>query len=93
MPKAKTIETNTESNEVEKQDKKSKNKQKQNDKQEDIQPLILVDTSYTSFYRFFATIRWYSFAYPEEFKEFKANAKYDWKTNKIFIVIIMHLKI
>ena len=52
---------------------------------EKVNPIILVDTSYTSFYRFFATIRWFSFAYPEEFKEFKANAKYDWKTNKIFI--------
>jgi 5'-3' exonuclease len=48
-------------------------------------PIILVDTSYTSFYRFFATIRWFSFAYPDEFKELKANNKYDWRTNKIFI--------
>lgn len=47
--------------------------------------LILVDTSYTSFYRFFATIRWFSFAYPEEFKELKNDIKYNWKTNKIFI--------
>ena len=49
------------------------------------QPIILVDTSYTSFYRFFATIRWFGFAYPEEFKELKGNNKYDWKTNKTFI--------
>jgi 5'-3' exonuclease len=48
-------------------------------------PLILVDTSYTSFYRFFATIRWFSFAYPEEFKELKLNNKYDWSKNEIFI--------
>lgn len=48
-------------------------------------PLILIDTSYTSFYRFFATIRWYSFAHPEEFKELKNDNKYDWATNKIFI--------
>lgn len=79
MPKAKKTETNTESNGVKKLDKI------QEEKLKEIQPLILVDTSYTSFYRFFATIRWYSFAYPEEFKEFKADAKYDWKTNKIFI--------
>lgn len=49
------------------------------------QPIILVDASYTSFYRFFATIRWFSFAYPEEFKELKNDTTYDWKTNKIFI--------
>lgn len=48
-------------------------------------PLILVDTSYTSFYRFFATIRWYSFAFPEEFAELKKDSKYNWKLNKLFI--------
>lgn len=48
-------------------------------------PIILVDTSYTSFYRFFATIRWYSFAQPEEFAKYKSDIKYDWKTNKTFI--------
>ena len=48
-------------------------------------PLILIDTSYTSFYRFFATIRWYSFAYPEEFKVLKLDNKYDWSKNDIFI--------
>ena len=47
--------------------------------------MILVDASYTSFYRFFATIRWYSFAFPEEFKELKASPSYDWFTNKVFI--------
>jgi 5'-3' exonuclease len=48
-------------------------------------PIILVDTSYTSFYRFFATIRWFSFAYPEEFKDLKSDNKYDWSKNEIFI--------
>jgi len=48
-------------------------------------PIILVDTSYTSFYRFFATLRWFGFAYPEEYKILKANPTYNWKTNKIFI--------
>lgn len=48
-------------------------------------PIILIDASYTSFYRFFATIRWYSFAYPEEYKALKNDNSYDWKTNKIFI--------
>ena len=48
-------------------------------------PLVLVDTSYTSFYRFFATIRWYSFAFAEEFKDIKTNNKYDWSKNQVFI--------
>lgn len=48
-------------------------------------PLILIDTSYTSFYRFFATIRWFSHAYPEEYKIFKLDNKYDWLKNEIFI--------
>lgn len=46
--------------------------------------LILIDTSYTSFYRFFATIRWYSLSNPDEFKE-KNNNEYDWLTDKLFI--------
>jgi 5'-3' exonuclease len=48
-------------------------------------PLILVDASYTSFYRFFATIRWYSFAFAEEFKDLKTNNKYDWSKNQVFM--------
>lgn len=52
---------------------------------ENIKPVILVDTSYTSFYRFFATIRWYSFSHPEEFAKVKSDNKYDWLSNKIFI--------
>jgi len=48
-------------------------------------PLILIDTSYTSFYRFFATIRWFSFAHSEEFKILKLDNKYDWSKNDIFI--------
>ena len=47
--------------------------------------LVLVDTSYTSFYRFFATVRWYSFAYPEEYKIYKIDNTYDWSKNNIFI--------
>ena len=47
--------------------------------------LILVDSSYTSFYRFFATLRWYSFAHKEEYKLYKEDSKYDWKENNIFI--------
>jgi 5'-3' exonuclease len=50
-------------------------------------PLILVDSSFVTFYRFFATIRWFSFAYKEEYKEImeKYKNEYDWMTNKVFI--------
>ena len=48
-------------------------------------PLILVDTAHTSFYRFFAGIRWYSFAFAEEFKDLKTNNKYDWSKNQVFM--------
>ena len=47
--------------------------------------LILIDTSYTSFYRFFATLRWLSLAQPDLYKEHKDNKEYNWATNKIFI--------
>ena len=47
--------------------------------------IILVDSSYTSFYRFFATLRWFSFANKEEYKEHKDDPSYDWSKNKIFI--------
>ena len=47
--------------------------------------LILVDTSYTCFYRFFATLRWFSFSNKEEYKLYKGDPKYDWSKNKIFI--------
>lgn len=47
--------------------------------------LILVDISYVSFYRFFATIRWYSLAHSEEFTKYKGDNKYDWYENKIFM--------
>ena len=50
-----------------------------------MKPLILVDSSYTSFYRFFATLRWYSFSHPDEYKKYKNDEKYDWYKNEIFI--------
>lgn len=46
--------------------------------------LILVDTSYTSFYRFFATLRWLSLHDPDLYKEKKADATFDWLTNETF---------
>ena len=53
--------------------------------EQDNKPIILVDSSYTSFYRFFATIRWYSFSHPEEFAKVKSDNKYDWTSNQIFM--------
>jgi 5'-3' exonuclease len=46
--------------------------------------IVLIDTSYTSFYRFFATMRWYNFAYKEEYKNLKEDNTYDWTTNEDF---------
>jgi 5'-3' exonuclease len=47
--------------------------------------LILVDASYTSFYRFFATLRWFSLNQPDFYKEKKQDINYDWSKNEIFI--------
>lgn len=47
--------------------------------------IILVDTSYTTFHRFFATIRWFSFANKDAFKEHKDDKTYDWSTDPLFI--------
>jgi 5'-3' exonuclease len=47
--------------------------------------LILIDTSYTSFYRFFATLRWISLAEPDDYKKYKNDNTYDWSQNKIFM--------
>lgn len=46
--------------------------------------IILVDGSYTTFYRFFATLRWYSFAYKDEYK-INNNPEYDWSKDEIFM--------
>ena len=47
--------------------------------------LILIDVSYTAFYRFFATIKWFSFAYKDEYNLIKNDLLYDWSLNTIFI--------
>ena len=47
--------------------------------------VILVDTSYTTFHRFFATMRWFSFANKDIYKEHKDDKNYDWSNEKIFI--------
>ena len=66
--------------------KENKSKTKMpNNIEQPIKPIILVDSSYTSFYRFFATIRWYSFSHAEEFVKVKSDNKYDWSSNQIFM--------
>jgi 5'-3' exonuclease len=47
--------------------------------------VILIDTSYTTFHRFFATLRWFSFSNKDIFKEHKDDKTYDWKQQPIFI--------
>ena len=47
--------------------------------------LILIDTSYIAFYRFFATIKWYSLSNPESYKEIYNISNYNWIDNTIFI--------
>ena len=47
--------------------------------------IVLVDCSYTSFYRFFATRTWYSMAHKDDYKEIDDLKTYDWLSNKIFI--------
>jgi len=47
--------------------------------------LILIDTSYTAFYRFFATIKWFSFAFKEDFLKIKDKSDYNWINNDIFV--------
>ena len=51
----------------------------------DQKSVILVDTSYTTFHRFFATLRWFSFANKDLYKEHKDDTKFDWSTEPIFI--------
>jgi len=47
--------------------------------------LILVDTSYTLFHRYFATLRWLSMAHSELYKEHINDSEYNWQENTIFI--------
>lgn len=46
--------------------------------------LILIDTSYTLFHRYFATLRWLSLAHNEIYKEHINDVNYNWIENKIF---------
>lgn len=46
--------------------------------------IILIDTSYTSFHRFYATLKWISIVNPELYKLNFNNADYDWLENEQF---------
>jgi len=46
--------------------------------------IILVDSSYTSFYRFFATLRWFSLSNMELYKKYKDDPTFDWSLEPIF---------
>jgi 5'-3' exonuclease len=46
--------------------------------------IILVDTSYTTFHRFFSTLRWFSFAKKELYNMHKDDSKYDWSLEPQF---------
>ena len=47
--------------------------------------VILVDTSYTLFHRYFATLRWMSLAHTEVYKDHINDKDYNWLENSIFI--------
>lgn len=47
--------------------------------------IILIDSSYTSFYRFFATRTWYSMSHKDEYKQIDDLKTYDWLNDSIFI--------
>ncbi len=47
--------------------------------------LILIDTSYVSFYRFYAIIKWLSMAHGKEYKDHINNPNYNWLDDKLFL--------
>ena len=47
--------------------------------------LILIDTSYTLFHRYFATLKWLSLAHPTIYKEYIIDKDYNWSENELFI--------
>jgi len=50
-----------------------------------IENIILIDTSYTSFHRFFATLKWISLVDPELYKKHFNNPEYNWLENTMFL--------
>ena len=62
-----------------------KKRTKKNKDNSNSNTLMLIDSSYTSFYRFYATQTWYSKAFADEYKEILKNENYDWYQNDIFM--------
>ena len=45
-------------------------------------PYLLIDTSYSIFYRYYATHRWYHFAHPDD----KFDDDYEWFENEVHLL-------
>jgi 5'-3' exonuclease len=50
-----------------------------------INNIILIDTSYTSFHRFFATLKWISIVNSDMYKQHFNNPDYNWIENELFM--------
>lgn len=50
-----------------------------------IDNIILVDTSYTSFHRFYATLKWVSMADQDLYKKYHNDPEYNWLENESFM--------
>ena len=48
-------------------------------------PLLLIDSSYSCFYRTYALQIWYGLAHKEEMVMIKEQSNYDWTTNEVFM--------
>ncbi len=50
-----------------------------------VDSIILIDTSYTTFHRFYATLKWISMSNPQLYKAEFNNPEYNWFHNKEFM--------
>jgi len=48
-------------------------------------PILLIDSSYASFYRFYALQIWFGLAHKEKMEEIKLLDEYNWSENEIFM--------
>lgn len=49
---------------------------------------ILIDTSYVIYYKFYATIKWYSTIYSEEYSYIEDVNNHDWTVNSLFMSLL-----
>ncbi|VVU95474.1 5'-3' exonuclease, N-terminal resolvase-like domain [seawater metagenome] len=47
--------------------------------------IILIDTSYVCYYRFFATLNWFKLANQDIYSKIEEKEKYDWSNDEIFM--------